>query len=60
MISQSILRLYYTRSIPQEEIILAFGEQRSWKSRAAVKAFGYVHACAAYPLSDCIIKIPIE
>ena len=28
--------------------------------RAADKEFGYVHACAAYPTSDLIIKIPIE
>lgn len=28
--------------------------------RAADKDFGYVHACAAYPLSDMTIKIPIE
>ncbi|MBR6397985.1 MAG: iron-sulfur cluster-binding domain-containing protein, partial [Lachnospiraceae bacterium] len=27
--------------------------------RAADKDFGYVHACAAYPLSDVTIKIPI-
>ena len=27
--------------------------------RAADKDFGYVHACAAYPLSDVKIKIPI-
>ncbi len=27
--------------------------------RAADKEFGYVHACAAYPLSDLKIKIPI-
>ena len=27
--------------------------------RAADKEFGYVHACAAYPLSDMKIKIPI-
>lgn len=27
--------------------------------RAADKDFGYLHACAAYPLSDCRIKIPI-
>lgn len=27
--------------------------------RAADKDFGYVHACAAYPLSDMTIKIPI-
>ena len=28
--------------------------------RAADKDFNYVHACAAYPLSDMTIKIPIE
>ena len=28
--------------------------------RAADRAFGYVHACAAYPTSDVKIKIPIE
>ncbi len=28
--------------------------------RAADKDFGYVHACAAYPISDVKIKIPIE
>ena len=28
--------------------------------RAADKDFGYVHACAAYPVSDVTIKIPIE
>ena len=28
--------------------------------RAADKDFGYVHACAAYPLSDVTVKIPIE
>ena len=28
--------------------------------RAADKDFGYVHACAAYPLSNMTIKIPIE
>ena len=28
--------------------------------RAADKDFNYVHACAAYPTSDLIIKIPIE
>ncbi|MBQ3663775.1 MAG: iron-sulfur cluster-binding domain-containing protein [Clostridia bacterium] len=28
--------------------------------RGADKDFGYVHACAAYPLSDMTIKIPIE
>lgn len=28
--------------------------------RAADKEFGYVHACAAYPLSDMTVKIPIE
>lgn len=28
--------------------------------RAADKDFGYVHACAAYPTSDVVIKIPIE
>lgn len=28
--------------------------------RAADKDFGYVHACAAYPVSDVRIKIPIE
>ena len=28
--------------------------------RAADKEFGYVHACAAYPLGDVKIKIPIE
>ena len=28
--------------------------------RGADKDFGYVHACAAYPLSDVTIKIPIE
>ena len=28
--------------------------------RAADRDFGYVHACAAYPLSDVTIKIPIE
>ena len=28
--------------------------------RAADKDFGYVHACAAYPVSDVKIKIPIE
>lgn len=28
--------------------------------RAADKDFGYVHACAAYPLGDVIVKIPIE
>ena len=28
--------------------------------RAADKEFGYVHACAAYPISDVTIKIPIE
>jgi len=27
--------------------------------RAADKDFGYFHACATYPLSDCKIKIPI-
>ena len=27
--------------------------------RAADKVFGYVHACSAYPVSDCKIKIPI-
>ena len=28
--------------------------------RAADKDFGYVHACAAYPLGDVTVKIPIE
>ena len=28
--------------------------------RGADKDFGYVHACAAYPISDVKIKIPIE
>lgn len=28
--------------------------------RAADKDFGYIHACAAYPLSDCRVRIPIE
>ena len=28
--------------------------------RAADRDFGYVHACATYPLSDMTIKIPIE
>ena len=28
--------------------------------RAADRDFGYVHACAAYPVSDVTIKIPIE
>ena len=28
--------------------------------RGADRDFGYVHACAAYPLSDMTIKIPIE
>ena len=28
--------------------------------RAADRDFGYVHACAAYPVSDVKIKIPIE
>jgi ferredoxin-NADP reductase len=28
--------------------------------RATDKDFGYIHACAAYPLSDCKVKIPIE
>jgi ferredoxin len=28
--------------------------------RAADKDFNYVHACAAYPLSDMTIRIPIE
>ena len=28
--------------------------------RAADKDFGYIHACAAYPTSDCSVKIPIE
>jgi ferredoxin len=28
--------------------------------RAADKDFGYIHACATYPLSDVTIKIPIE
>ena len=27
--------------------------------RSADKDFGYVHACSAYPVSDCKIKIPI-
>ncbi len=27
--------------------------------RAADKDFGYVHACSAYPVSDCRIRIPI-
>ena len=28
--------------------------------RGADRDFNYVHACAAYPLSDMTIKIPIE
>ena len=28
--------------------------------RAADKEFNYIHACAAYPTSDVVVKIPIE
>lgn len=35
--------------VPQE------GDGRRW----ADKQNGYVHACSAYPLSDCVIEVPI-
>lgn len=31
------------------------GDGRRW----ADKRYGYVHACSAYPLSDCVIEVPI-
>ena len=45
-----------TKVISGEYYVCPEGDGR----RAADKDFNYVHACAAYPLSDMTIKIPIE
>ena len=50
-----ISRPYVTKLLSGDVYVSPVSDGR----RAADKDFGYVHACATYPVSDAKIKIPI-